>query len=114
MYIHVLSKDDGNAPDELRQRWHVRQAVVDAKAGAEAAHIGRRGRADRRRRGLVQLVLVDARAIQGDDRWCLCGGEITTIASKVAGLVETVAITDNQTIKAGVVKLDDRVHDLRT
>jgi membrane fusion protein, multidrug efflux system len=42
------------------------------------------------------------------------GGEITTIASKVAGLVETVAITDNQTIKAGVVKLDDRVHDLRT
>jgi membrane fusion protein, multidrug efflux system len=43
------------------------------------------------------------------------GGEITTIASKIAGFVETVAIADNQTIKAGdlLVKLDDRVHDLR-
>jgi membrane fusion protein, multidrug efflux system len=38
------------------------------------------------------------------------GGEVTTIASKVAGFVETVAITDNQAVKAGdlLVKLDDR------
>jgi membrane fusion protein (multidrug efflux system) len=38
------------------------------------------------------------------------GGEVTTIASKVAGFVETVAIADNQSVKAGdlLVKLDDR------
>jgi membrane fusion protein (multidrug efflux system) len=38
------------------------------------------------------------------------GGEVTTIASKVAGFVETVAIADNQAVKAGdlLVKLDDR------
>jgi membrane fusion protein (multidrug efflux system) len=38
------------------------------------------------------------------------GGEVTTIASKVAGFVETVAIADNQVVKAGdlLVKLDDR------
>lgn len=38
------------------------------------------------------------------------GGEVTTIASKVAGFVETVAIADNQSVKAGdlLVELDDR------
>jgi membrane fusion protein, multidrug efflux system len=38
------------------------------------------------------------------------GGEVTTIASKIAGFVDTVAITDNQAVRAGdlLVKLDDR------
>lgn len=38
------------------------------------------------------------------------GGEVTTLASKVPGFVQTVAITDNQVVKAGdlLVKLDDR------
>jgi membrane fusion protein, multidrug efflux system len=38
------------------------------------------------------------------------GGEVTTISSKVAGFVDTVAIADNQAVKAGdlLVKLDDR------
>jgi membrane fusion protein, multidrug efflux system len=38
------------------------------------------------------------------------GGEVTTIASKIAGFVDTVAITDNQEVRAGdlLVKLDDR------
>jgi len=38
------------------------------------------------------------------------GGEVTTIASKVSGFVDTVAVTDNQAVRAGdlLVKLDDR------
>jgi membrane fusion protein, multidrug efflux system len=38
------------------------------------------------------------------------GGEVTTLSSKVSGFIETVAVTDNQPIKAGdlLVKLDDR------
>jgi membrane fusion protein, multidrug efflux system len=38
------------------------------------------------------------------------GGEVTTIASKVAGFIDTIAVTDNQAVKAGdlLVKLDDR------
>jgi membrane fusion protein (multidrug efflux system) len=38
------------------------------------------------------------------------GGEVTTLSSKVAGFIETVAVVDNQAIKAGdlLVKIDDR------
>ena len=38
------------------------------------------------------------------------GGEITVIAPKVAGFIATVAVTDNQPVRAGdlLVKLDDR------
>jgi membrane fusion protein, multidrug efflux system len=38
------------------------------------------------------------------------GGEVTTLSFKVAGLIETVAIVDNQSVKAGdlLLKLDDR------
>jgi membrane fusion protein, multidrug efflux system len=38
------------------------------------------------------------------------GGEVTTIASKVSGFIDTIAVTDNQEVKAGdlLVKLDDR------
>jgi membrane fusion protein (multidrug efflux system) len=38
------------------------------------------------------------------------GGEVTTIASKVAGFIDRIAVTDNEFVKAGelLVKLDDR------
>jgi membrane fusion protein (multidrug efflux system) len=38
------------------------------------------------------------------------GGEVTTLSFKVAGLIETVAIVDNQAVKTGdlLLKLDDR------
>jgi membrane fusion protein (multidrug efflux system) len=38
------------------------------------------------------------------------GGEVTTLSFKVAGLIETVAIVDNQSVKAGdlLLKLDSR------
>jgi membrane fusion protein (multidrug efflux system) len=38
------------------------------------------------------------------------GGDVTTIASKVAGFIDTIAVTDNQRVKAGdlLIKLDDR------
>jgi membrane fusion protein (multidrug efflux system) len=38
------------------------------------------------------------------------GGDVTVVASKVAGYVETVAVTDNQVVHRGdlLVKLDDR------
>jgi membrane fusion protein (multidrug efflux system) len=38
------------------------------------------------------------------------GGEVTTLSFKVAGLIETVAIVDHQSVKAGdlLLKLDDR------
>ena len=38
------------------------------------------------------------------------GGEVTTISSKVPGFVDTVAVADNQAVKAGdlLAKLDDR------
>jgi hypothetical protein len=39
------------------------------------------------------------------------GGEVTTLSSKVAGFIETVADVDNQSIKAGdlLVKIDARL-----
>src|SRR5580704_549381 len=38
------------------------------------------------------------------------GGKVPTIASKVAGFIDTIAVTDNQRVKAGdlLIKLDDR------
>jgi membrane fusion protein (multidrug efflux system) len=38
------------------------------------------------------------------------GGDVTSLSFKVAGLIETVAIVDNQSVKAGdlLLKLDDR------
>jgi membrane fusion protein, multidrug efflux system len=38
------------------------------------------------------------------------GGEVTTLSFKVAGFIETIAIVDNQCVKAGdlLLKLDDR------
>jgi membrane fusion protein, multidrug efflux system len=38
------------------------------------------------------------------------GGDVTTIASKVPGFIDGIAVTDNQEVKAGdlLVKLDDR------
>src|ERR1700743_2431644 len=38
------------------------------------------------------------------------GGDVTVMASKVAGFIDTIAVTDNQRVKAGdlLVKLDDR------
>jgi membrane fusion protein, multidrug efflux system len=38
------------------------------------------------------------------------GGEVTTLSFKVAGLIENIAIVDNQSVKAGdlLLKLDDR------
>ena len=38
------------------------------------------------------------------------GGEVTTIASKVSGFIDAIAVTDNEEVKAGdlLVKLDDR------
>jgi membrane fusion protein, multidrug efflux system len=38
------------------------------------------------------------------------GGEVTTLSSRVVGFIETVAVTDNQPVKAGdlLVKIEDR------
>jgi multidrug resistance efflux pump len=38
------------------------------------------------------------------------GGEVTTIASKVAGFIDKIVVTDNEFLKAGdlLIKLDDR------
>jgi membrane fusion protein, multidrug efflux system len=38
------------------------------------------------------------------------GGDVTVMASKVAGFIDSIAVTDNQRVKAGdlLVKLDDR------
>ncbi len=43
------------------------------------------------------------------------GGEVTSIASKVPGFVQTVAIRDNQVVRAGdlLIKLDDRDYRAR-
>jgi membrane fusion protein (multidrug efflux system) len=43
------------------------------------------------------------------------GGEVTGIASKVPGFVQTVAVVDNQSVKAGdlLIKLDDRDYRAR-
>jgi membrane fusion protein (multidrug efflux system) len=53
--------------------------------------------------------LTEGRFIQSTDD-AYVGGEVTRIASKVPGFVQTVAITDNQAVKAGdlLLKLDDR------
>ena len=53
--------------------------------------------------------LTDGRFIESTDD-AYIGGEVTTLSSKVAGFIETVAVVDNQAIKAGdlLVKIDDR------
>ncbi|WP_128916171.1 HlyD family secretion protein [Bradyrhizobium nanningense] len=53
--------------------------------------------------------LTEGRFIQSTDD-AYVGGEVTTIAPKVSGLVQTVAVTDNQQVRAGdlLIKLDDR------
>jgi membrane fusion protein, multidrug efflux system len=76
-----------------------------------------------KRLGLIAAVLgfLTAGAWYGYTWWTLgrfmettddayVGGEVTTIASKVAGFIDIIAVTDNQEIKAGdlLVKLDDR------
>ncbi|MGB6440542.1 MAG: HlyD family secretion protein [Methyloceanibacter sp.] len=84
---------------------------------------GRSLRRIARRLGLIGAILVitGAAAWYGWSWWTLLrfmestddayvGGEVTTIASKVAGFIDTIAVTDNQQVKAGdlLVKLDDR------
>ena len=76
-----------------------------------------------RRLGLVVAILgmVIAAAWYGYTWWTVgrfmettddayVGGDVTTIASKVAGFIDTIAVTDNQRVKAGdlLIKLDDR------
>ncbi|MBR1167506.1 HlyD family secretion protein [Bradyrhizobium liaoningense] len=53
--------------------------------------------------------LTEGRFIESTDD-AYVGGEVTTLASKVPGFVQTVAVTDNQKVKAGdlLIKLDDR------
>jgi membrane fusion protein (multidrug efflux system) len=59
--------------------------------------------------GLGHHWLTVARFVESTDD-AYVGGDITIIASKVAGFVEKVAVTDNQPVAAGdlLVKLDDR------
>ncbi len=76
-----------------------------------------------RRLGLAALALLGAAAVAwyGHQWWTVgrfidstddayVGGEVTVIAPKVAGLIATVPVTDNQIVHAGdlLVKLDDR------
>jgi membrane fusion protein, multidrug efflux system len=71
--------------------------------------------------GVAAVALVGAGAWYGWSWWttgrfiestddAYVGGDVTSIASKVAGFIDTVAVTDNQPVKAGelLVKLDDR------
>jgi membrane fusion protein (multidrug efflux system) len=53
--------------------------------------------------------LTEGRFFQSTDD-AYVGGEVTTLASKVPGFVQTVAIADNQPVKAGdlLIKIDDR------
>ena len=66
-------------------------------------------------------VLIGAAAWFGGSWWTMgrfiestddayVGGEVTTLSSRVAGFIETVAIVDNQAVKAGdlLVKIEDR------
>lgn len=88
--------------------------TVPAKFGTRRA---------RKRSALTVLValLVAAASWYGYDWWTVgrflvstddayVGGDVTVIAPKVAGLITTVAVGDNQAVRAGdlLVKLDDR------
>jgi membrane fusion protein, multidrug efflux system len=66
-------------------------------------------------------VLIGAAAWFGPSWWTMgrfiestddayVGGEVTTLSSRVAGFIETIAIVDNQAVKAGdlLVKVEDR------
>jgi membrane fusion protein, multidrug efflux system len=59
---------------------------------------------------VFRLVLVDDPAVLESTDDAYVGGEVTTLSFKIAGLIETVAIVDNQSVKAGdlLLKLDDR------
>lgn len=71
--------------------------------------------------GASALALAGAAAWYGWNWWTVgrfiqwtddayVGGEVTTIASKVAGFIDRIAVTDNESVKTGdlLVKLDDR------
>jgi membrane fusion protein, multidrug efflux system len=71
--------------------------------------------------GTAAVLIAGAAGVYGWSRWtegrfiqstddAYVGGDVTTIASKVAGFIDTVAVTDNQRVRTGdlVIKLDDR------
>jgi membrane fusion protein (multidrug efflux system) len=84
--------------------------VIEQAGGARRRSLRQIGK----RLGLIAAVLgvLTAGAWYGYTWWTLgrfmettddayVGGEVTTIASKVAGFIETIAVTDNQDVKAG-------------
>jgi membrane fusion protein, multidrug efflux system len=94
-------------------------ANLDHFSGREARSLRRQAR----RLGTIAGVLVIAGAAvwYGWSWWTVgrfiestddayVGGDVTTIASKVSGFIDIVAVTDNQQVKAGdlLIKLDDR------
>ncbi len=87
-------------------RWIDRIGTIGAKRVALYAAIGA---------GIVAAVgygrywETTGRYIESTDD-AYVGGDITVIAPKVAGFIEQVAVSDNQTVQAGdlLVKLDDR------
>jgi membrane fusion protein (multidrug efflux system) len=89
--------------------------------------IGKTGPSSHRRAGKQLLSIAAGMLLAGGIAWygwswwtvgrfiestddAYVGGDVTTIAPKVAGFIDTVAVTDNQAVRAGdlLVKLDDR------
>src|SRR5215475_3927821 len=95
--------------------------VIPAKLAAQPL-IQRLPRVGKRTALLAGAALIGAAAIWYGLSWwtvgrfiqstddAYVGGEVTSIASKVPGFVQTVMIADNQSVKAGdlLIKLDDR------
>jgi membrane fusion protein, multidrug efflux system len=110
VYIHLIFRKDDIMPDATG---------TPAPSGTTAPR--------KRRAAKSLLVIAVAVLLAGGGSWygwswwtigrfiestddAYVGGDVTTIASKVAGFIDTVAVADNQAVKAGdlLVRLDDR------
>ena len=97
--LDVADRDTGLGQKESSRTWDLKRLALYAAIGLAALAIVGYG---------YRWVTVGRFIESTDDAYV--GGDITVIAPKVAGFIDQVAVTDNQSVQPGdlLVKLDDR------
>src|ERR1700733_12619055 len=97
--LDAVDRDAGLAQKRRSRTWNLKRLAFYAAIGLAALAILGYG---------YHWVTIGRFIESTDDAYV--GGEITVIAPKVAGFIDQVAVTDNQSVQPGdlLVKLDDR------
>jgi membrane fusion protein, multidrug efflux system len=95
----AVGRDTTLGQKERSRTWDLKRLALYAAVGLAALAIG----------GYGYHWMTVGRFIESTDD-AYIGGDITVIAPKVAGFIDQVAVTDNQSVRPGdlLVKLDDR------